>query len=158
MHMNRVVGRKAFHLLGDNVCFWHGALRKTCRNVLNVPSNQPNRAGNMDVKFLSLSLSLCMRIHTCLKKRFFLLRWWKCESQQLQLLHVVQPVKLAYGHPKMSCAMTMGQAYADSYPHSQADIWGRLVYAHHAVLHLEALFVYPCKVWAGVHIDWLYYA
>ena len=33
------------------------APRKTCRNVLKVPSNQPNRAGNMDVKFLSLSLS-----------------------------------------------------------------------------------------------------
>ena len=39
LNMNWVVGRNAFHLLGD-VCFRHSGPRKT-RNVLNVPSDQP---------------------------------------------------------------------------------------------------------------------
>ena len=37
--------------------------KKTCRNVLNVPSNQFNRAGNIDVKSFSLSLFLSTVFH-----------------------------------------------------------------------------------------------
>ena len=54
--MSRAGGLNAFPL-GGNVCLTC-CPKKTCRSVLNVPSKQSNPAGNMDVKYFCLSLSL----------------------------------------------------------------------------------------------------